>query len=131
MTVANSMSILKSWGGYAAGVLVRFRALAPYALMELVLPGGSVLALLLWLYRRWKSGLGFGPLPERLLPFLRMAHPLFSNSAVCAARNAVGLLVKPFGAALGDDTDDSRHPADGTAVELVKVGSLHAVGRAN
>jgi hypothetical protein len=50
MTSANSMSILKgscwrdprwilalrNWGGYAAAVIVRFKALAPYALMELV-----------------------------------------------------------------------------------------------
>ncbi len=27
-----------------------FRALGPYLLVELVLPGGSLLALLLWLY---------------------------------------------------------------------------------
>jgi len=66
MTSANSMSILKganwrdarwtlalrNWGGYAAAVIVRLKVLAPYALIELVLPGGSVMALLLWLYRR-------------------------------------------------------------------------------
>jgi hypothetical protein len=54
------MLILKVWGAYAAAVIVRFKALAPYALMELVLPGGSVMALLLWLYRRRKNGVGFG-----------------------------------------------------------------------
>jgi hypothetical protein len=57
MTLANSMSILKGWGGYSAAVIVRLKVLAPYALIELVLPGGSVMALLLWLYRRRKSGL--------------------------------------------------------------------------
>ncbi|MEA2264206.1 MAG: hypothetical protein QOJ51_7031, partial [Acidobacteriaceae bacterium] len=41
MFSANSMSILKGWGGYAAAVVVRLKALAPYALIELVLPGGS------------------------------------------------------------------------------------------
>jgi len=70
VTNANAMSILKSttwryarwvlargnWGAYAAVVIARFRAIAPYALMELVLPGGSVMALLLWLYRRRRSG---------------------------------------------------------------------------
>jgi hypothetical protein len=70
----NSMSILKgvTWRDarwvqalrnprrYAPAVIVRFKALAPYALMELVLPGGSVMALLLWLYRRRKNGVGFG-----------------------------------------------------------------------
>lgn len=74
MTLANFMSILKganwrtarwilaprNWGGYAAAVMVRCKALAPYALIELVLPGGSVMALLLWLYRRRKNGIGLG-----------------------------------------------------------------------
>ncbi len=40
---------------YAAAVLSRLRGLAPYAAIELVLPGGSLLALLLWLYRRYKK----------------------------------------------------------------------------
>jgi hypothetical protein len=35
-----------------AGVL---RSLAPYAVIELLLPGGSLMALLLWLYRRQKK----------------------------------------------------------------------------
>jgi hypothetical protein len=61
MTAANSMSILKGWAGYAAAVIVRFRAIAPYALMELVLPGGSVMALLLWLYSRRKNRVGPAP----------------------------------------------------------------------
>jgi hypothetical protein len=61
MTAANSMSIVKGWGGYAAAVIVRFRAIAPYALMELVLPGGSVMALLLWLYSRRKNRVGPAP----------------------------------------------------------------------
>jgi hypothetical protein len=62
MTAANSMSILKGWGGRAASVVVRFRAIAPYALMELVLPGGSVMALLLWLYSRRKNRVGPAPI---------------------------------------------------------------------
>jgi hypothetical protein len=59
MTEANSMSILKGWGGHAAVVIARLKALAPYALIELILPGGSVMALLLWLYRRRRNGVGF------------------------------------------------------------------------
>jgi hypothetical protein len=36
-----------------AGALIgKLRQLAPYAAMELILPGGSVIALLLWFYRR-------------------------------------------------------------------------------
>jgi hypothetical protein len=54
--------ILKGWGGYAAAVIVRLKAVAPYALIELILPGGSVMALLLWLYRRRKNGVGIGQL---------------------------------------------------------------------
>jgi hypothetical protein len=96
MTNANAMSILKRaiwrvsrWtlaprnlSGFAAAVIVRLRALAPYALMELVLPGGSVMALLLWLYRRRKNGVGFGRFPVRLLSLLRLADPLRSSAAV-------------------------------------------------
>jgi hypothetical protein len=104
MTAANSMSIfnganrrdarwtlgLRNWGGYAVVVIIRFKVLAPYALIELVLPGGSVIALLLWLYRRRKNGAGFGQFSVRLLSFLRLAGPLRSNAAVCAGRSAVG-----------------------------------------
>jgi hypothetical protein len=39
------------------------RALAPYAAIELLLPGGSLVALLLWLYRRHKEA------PRRKPPF--------------------------------------------------------------
>jgi hypothetical protein len=90
MTSTNSMSILKGWGGYAAAVVVRLRALAPYALIELVLPGGSMVALLLWLYRRRKNGVGIGAWPGRLLSFLRLADPRRFNAAVCAGRSAIG-----------------------------------------
>jgi hypothetical protein len=40
---------------FAAAIVPKLRDLAPYALMELVLPGGSVMALLLWLYRRQRK----------------------------------------------------------------------------
>lgn len=84
---ARRVLALRNWGGYAAAVIVRFKALAPYALMELVLPGGSVMALLLWLYRRRKGGVGFGRLPVRLLSFFRLADLLRFNAA---PRTAVG-----------------------------------------
>lgn len=32
--------------------LVGLRELGPYAVVELILPGGTVIAVLLWLYRR-------------------------------------------------------------------------------
>jgi len=41
---------------YAAIAVAKLRSFAPYALMELILPGGSVMALLLWLYRRQRRG---------------------------------------------------------------------------
>jgi hypothetical protein len=39
---------------YTTAVVAKLRDLAPYAAMEVVLPGGSLMALLLWLYRRQK-----------------------------------------------------------------------------
>jgi hypothetical protein len=105
MVSANSLSILKAcaisrearwtlvlrnWGVYAATVIVRLKALAPYALIELILPGGSMVALLLWLYRRRKNGVGFGPLPMKLLAFLRLADPIRPAAAVCTVRRVVG-----------------------------------------
>jgi hypothetical protein len=64
---------LRNWAGYAAVVIVRIKILAPYALIELVLPGGSVMALLLWLYRRRKNGVGFGRFLVGLLSYLPWA----------------------------------------------------------
>jgi hypothetical protein len=93
MNSVNSMSILKganwrdarwtltlrNWGGKAAAVIVRLKALAPYALIELVLPGGSVMALLLWLYRRRKNGGGFGRFPARLRRLLSTSPQFISS----------------------------------------------------
>jgi hypothetical protein len=86
MTSANSISILKpraigresrgmdalrALRVSATAIVVRLKALAPYALIELILPGGSVMALLLWLYRRRNSENGFGRLPRSIIWFLR------------------------------------------------------------
>jgi hypothetical protein len=38
-----------------AAVVAKLRDLAPYAAIELILPGGSLIAVLLWLYRRQKK----------------------------------------------------------------------------
>jgi hypothetical protein len=62
---------LRNWIGFAAAVIVRLKALAPYALIELILPGGSVMALLLWLYRRRKKAVGFDRFPVELLASLQ------------------------------------------------------------
>lgn len=66
---------------WMAAIFVRLKAVAPYALMELVLPGGSVMALLLWLYRRRKNRLGVGELRGRSLSFFRLAKPLRFSAA--------------------------------------------------
>jgi hypothetical protein len=42
-------------GAWAPVVLARLKEFGPYAMIELLLPGGSVLALTLWLYRRRKK----------------------------------------------------------------------------
>ena len=42
-----------------AKAVAGLREIAPYALIELILPGGSLVALLLWLYRR-RSGSAIG-----------------------------------------------------------------------
>ncbi len=46
-------SLMRS--GHRAAVVERLRELAPYAAL-LALPGGSLLTLLLWLYRRQTNG---------------------------------------------------------------------------
>jgi hypothetical protein len=58
-------SAARTLSPYTVAVVAKLRVLAPYAAM-LVLPGGSLIALLLWLYRR-----------QRKAPFLRgwSVHP--------------------------------------------------------
>jgi hypothetical protein len=48
------MPVPRKFGAVAATVIGKLRDLAPYAVIELVLPGGSLMALLLWIYRRQK-----------------------------------------------------------------------------
>ena len=50
------------------GIIAKLRSAAPYALMELILPGGSLMALLLWLYRRRKRDPAFAT--REILVFL-------------------------------------------------------------
>jgi hypothetical protein len=47
--------------GYTAAVIARLREIAPYAALELILPGGSLVAILLWLYRRQRKSSFFRP----------------------------------------------------------------------
>jgi len=43
---------MKKLSGWLARGLGTVRELGPYAALELILPGGTVLAVLVWLYRR-------------------------------------------------------------------------------
>jgi hypothetical protein len=53
---------------YTAAVLAKLREFAPYAAIELILPGGSLMALLLWLYRRHKKGAALsGCIPSQVI----------------------------------------------------------------
>jgi hypothetical protein len=45
---------LRKLNSQALTVATKLRELAPYAAIELILPGGSLMALILWLYRRKK-----------------------------------------------------------------------------
>jgi hypothetical protein len=45
----------RTLGALAAALAARFTGLAPYAAMALVVPGGSLLAPLLWFYRRHRK----------------------------------------------------------------------------
>ena len=42
----------QTWSAHTAAVVAKLREFAPYAALELVMPGGSLIALGLWLYRR-------------------------------------------------------------------------------
>jgi hypothetical protein len=90
----NSMSILKGWGRRAVTVIVRLKAFAPYAMIEIVLPGGSVMALLLWLYRRRRNQGGKGQLPMGLPSVFLLVDSLRFNASLrfkAIARSALGL----------------------------------------
>jgi hypothetical protein len=52
--IVRSLLGKRTLGAWTTVVFARLKDLAPYALMELLLPGGSVLALTLWFYRRRK-----------------------------------------------------------------------------
>jgi hypothetical protein len=71
----------------AAAVVAKLRELAPYALIELVLPGGSVMALLLWLYRRQKRISGSRRDPR----LVRGVLGVDATGAVTVGRGVIGM----------------------------------------
>ncbi len=58
------------------------RELAPYALIEIVLPGGSLIALSLWLYRRYTT--------QR--PGRAAAQGVLALSNACSASTSTGFV---------------------------------------
>ena len=61
---AQRMTVPRMLSAYTTAVIGKLRDLAPYAAIELILPGGSVMALLLWLYRRQKKTSPMTPIME-------------------------------------------------------------------
>jgi hypothetical protein len=51
---AQPRAVPRTVGAHMAAIAAILRKLAPYAAIELIMPGGSVMALLLWFYRRQK-----------------------------------------------------------------------------
>jgi hypothetical protein len=73
--------------------------LGPYVLIEILLPGGSLFALMLFLYQRRKAG-SPRPLPQAVLSLVRtfatfapnalpMLQPCYSRGPARVARSAV------------------------------------------
>jgi hypothetical protein len=66
--IARWMPTPRSSGDHVKAVVGRLRVLAPYAVIELILPGGSLLAVLLWLFRRQRKASEFAT--EEILSLL-------------------------------------------------------------
>jgi hypothetical protein len=66
--IARWLPAPRSLGVFVKAVVGRLRVLAPYAVIELILPGGSLLAVLLWLYRRQRKASEFAT--DEILSFL-------------------------------------------------------------
>jgi hypothetical protein len=78
-----------------AGAFAKIKVLAPYAAIELVLPGGSMVALLLWLYRRQKNAGGMTKTRASLRPWPRWswhrpAPSAQSNIQVSSSQGVAG-----------------------------------------
>ncbi len=49
---------LRALRGAFARMVASIRSLGPYVAIEVLLPGGSIIALALWVYRRWRRARG-------------------------------------------------------------------------
>ena len=102
--------------------LRRLRAFAPYVLVEVLLPGGTLLALLLWLSQRF-NGTGFGRMHQYLSAQVSYkaviaAKPHAHNKPLCDRCEMAGLvpaghpvLVSGYGGGEIHDGHGLIHPA--------------------
>jgi len=80
-------------------VLALLKDLGPYAAIELVLPGGSLIALALWMYSRHKAGKPLLPFRLRVMPAVALlaARRLRASSSSAMRRMpAFNLLERPL-----------------------------------
>ena len=54
---ARKRAVPRTWNACTTAAIAKLRRLAPYVAIELIMPGGSMMALLLWLYRRHSRAL--------------------------------------------------------------------------
>ena len=66
---------LRKLNNHALTVATKLREFAPYAAIELILPGGSLMALMLWLYRRRKKFSFFQAIFKKLERKIRSPRP--------------------------------------------------------
>jgi hypothetical protein len=77
--ILNPVRLLANVGlaDWLARGIAAVRAIGPYAAIEIILPGGTLLAFLLWLYRRHQRGEPLPPVIARYMSkirALRYAH---------------------------------------------------------
>lgn len=77
--------------GWLARGVVAARSLGPYAAIELLLPGGTLIAFSLWLYRRHRQGKPVRPVIERRLNAVRLGAKRLMASIAQLFRSGEGL----------------------------------------
>jgi hypothetical protein len=91
-SIPNPMRLLAHVGfaGWLARGVVAVRAIGPYAAIEVILPGGTLLAFLLWLYRHHRRGEPVRPLIARSLCKTRLGVRRIIEAARSARRPSLG-----------------------------------------